>query len=57
MRPTDVMSHDGWFEPYFVFENMQDETKRELTGEIHAKVSVNQVYIRVMHEERVPAGL
>ena len=46
---------DGWFEPYFAFENMEDEMKRELTRKIHAKVSVDQVYIRVMHEEKVAA--
>ena len=46
---------DGWFEPYFAFEKMEDEMKQELTRKIHAKVSVDQVYIRVMHEEKVAA--
>ena len=46
---------EGWFESYFAFENMQDKTKQELTKKIHAKVAVDQVYIRVMHEEKVAA--
>ena len=46
---------DGWFEPYFAFENMEDEMKQELTRKIHAKVSVHQVYIRAIHEEKVAA--
>ena len=36
-------------------EKMEDEMKQELTRKIHAKVSVDQVYIRVMHEEKVAA--
>ncbi len=46
---------DGWFEPYFEFENIQDEKSRELTRKIHEKVSVDQVYIKIMHEDRVAA--
>lgn len=46
---------DGWFELYFEFENMQDEMKRELTRKIHAKVPVDQVYIRVMYKEKTAA--
>ncbi|MCR5803449.1 MAG: GNAT family N-acetyltransferase [Clostridia bacterium] len=46
---------DGWFESYFEFENMQDEMKQDLTRKIHAKVSVDQVYIKVMHDGKVAA--
>lgn len=46
---------DGWFEPYFEFENMHDEIKQELTRKIHAKVSADQIYIRVMHKEKTAA--
>ncbi len=46
---------DGWFEPYFEFEGMQDEMKRDLTKKIHAKVAVDQIYIKVMHNGKVAA--
>ena len=46
---------DGWFESYFEFEDIADETKRDLTRKIHAKVSVDQVYIRVIHEGKKAA--
>ena len=46
---------DGWFEPYFEFENYQDNKSRELTRKIHAKVAVDQVYIMVMYKEKVAA--
>ena len=46
---------DGWFEPYFEFEDMRDEMKRELTRKIHAKVSADQVYIRVMYMGKTAA--
>ncbi|MBO4909323.1 MAG: GNAT family N-acetyltransferase [Lachnospiraceae bacterium] len=56
--PEDVCfsaTPENWFESYFAFEGLQDETKRELTGKIHAKVSVDQVYIRVMYKGNVAA--
>lgn len=46
---------DGWFEPYFEFENYQDNKDRELTRKIHARVSVDQIYVKVMHKEKVAA--
>lgn len=46
---------DGWFEHYFEFENMQDEMKQDLTRKIHAKVPVDQIYIKVMHNGKVAA--
>lgn len=55
---TDVCfssSSEGWFESYFEFENMHDEIKQDLTRKIHAKVSVDQIYIKLMHEGKVAA--
>ena len=46
---------DGWFEPYFEFENMHDGIQQELTRKIHAKVSADKIYIRVMHKEKTAA--
>jgi len=46
---------EGWFEPYFEFENMEDEMKQDLTKKIHAKVSVDQIYIKLMHDGKVAA--
>ena len=56
--PEDVyfsVTPEDWFEPYFEFEELHDETKRELTKKIHAKVLVEQVYIRVMYKGKAAA--
>lgn len=46
---------DGWFEPYFEFEGMTDQTQKELCRQIHANVSIDKSYIKVLHEGRVAA--
>ncbi|MCR5283305.1 MAG: GNAT family N-acetyltransferase [Lachnospiraceae bacterium] len=46
---------DGWFEPYFAYEGLSDVKKQELTKKIHAKVSVDQIYIKIMQKDRVAA--
>ena len=46
---------EGWFEPYFEFEGLQDPVQQKLTKEIHAKVSVDKIYIRLMEGDRVAA--
>ena len=46
---------DDWFESYFEFENFQDKKNMELTRKIHAKVSVDQVYVKVFYKEKVAA--
>ena len=46
---------EGWFNPYFEFEGLQDPVQQELTRKIHAKVSVDKVYIRLMQNETVAA--
>ena len=46
---------DDWFEPYFEFDNYQDNKSRELIRKIHAKVTVDQIYIMVMFKEKVAA--
>jgi len=56
--PDDVYfstTPDGWFEPYFEFEDIADETKRNLIRKIHAKVLAEQVYISVMYKNAVAA--
>ena len=44
-----------WFPYYFAFEKMEDQTKQDLTREIHAKVAVEKVFIKVFYEGRVAA--
>lgn len=56
--PDDVYfsaTPDDWFKSYFEFEDITDETKRDLTRKIHAKVSVKQIYISVMYMKTVAA--
>ena len=57
-EPGDVIfstSPEAWFDSYFAFENMQSEKSRDLTRKIHAKVAIEQVYIRLLHEGKVAA--
>ena len=44
-----------WFESYFEFEKMNDPKSQDLTRKIHAKVTVDQIYIKVMYEGKVAA--
>ena len=46
---------EGWFEPYFEYEGLEDPVQQDLTKKIHAKVAVDKVYTRVMENERVAA--
>ena len=46
---------EGWFEPYFEYEDLRDEKKEELVRRIHAKVSAEKVYIRLMREGKAAA--
>ncbi len=46
---------DDWFAPYFEYEGLTDEDKQDMTRKIHAKVSVQKVYIKVMEQARVAA--
>ena len=49
-------SPDGWFEPYFEFEGLTDPAKQDLTRRIHEKVSVQKLYITILHDG-VPAAV
>lgn len=46
---------EDWFEPYFEYEGLTDPIQQDLTRKIHAKVSVQKVYIRLMHDGKVGA--
>ena len=46
---------EGWFDSYFEFEEMNDPKSRELTKKIHAKVSVDQIYIKLYYEGKTAA--
>ena len=46
---------DGWFEPYFEFEEMTDKTQQELCKLIHSNVSIDKTYIKILQEGRVVA--
>ena len=46
---------DGWFEPYFEFEEMTDKTQQDLCRQIHSNVTVDKVYIKVLYKDCVAA--
>ncbi len=46
---------DGWFEPYFRFEEESDPVNQEFCKKIHSKVDIDQVYIKIMHEGKIAA--
>ena len=46
---------EDWFEPYFGFEELNDEHNRELCKKIHAKVASEKVYIKVMQDGKIAA--
>ena len=46
---------DDWFEHYFKFEDMSDPRQQELTRKIHAKFTVDQIYIRILHQRKITA--
>ncbi|MBR5178637.1 MAG: GNAT family N-acetyltransferase, partial [Lachnospiraceae bacterium] len=48
-------SSEGWFDPFFEYEGLKDEMKQDITRKIHAKVSVDQVYIKVLYNDKVAA--
>lgn len=45
----------GWFEDYFRFEKENNPESQEFCRKIHAKVDIEQVYIRILHEGLVVA--
>ncbi|MCR4689838.1 MAG: GNAT family N-acetyltransferase [Lachnospiraceae bacterium] len=46
---------EGWFEPYFAFEGLTTPLQQDLSKRIHAKVTVDKVYIRIMQDDTVAA--
>ncbi len=46
---------EDWFESYFEYEDLTDPAKQEMTRQIHAKVSVEQIYIKILQQDRVVA--
>ncbi len=46
---------DDWFASYFDYEGLTDADKQDMTRQIHEKVSVDKVYIKVMEQDHVAA--